>query len=132
MALLRKGKILLICNSAAITVGLLFLLMPGSLLPEIYLPGFDKLAHFTLFFMLTWEIMLLIARSVDNSKIKWNYAIIIVFVVLLGAVSEIYQSLVPGRNMDFSDFVFDVIGGFVGIFSFRLFGSKLSVHERSK
>ena len=72
----------------------------------------DKLAHFGEFFVFGW----LVARAFDG--LGWSEKKHFVWTVLigiqLGAVDELYQGFVPGRERSVLDLLADVLGAAAG------------------
>ncbi len=80
--------------------------IPGSNLPSSSLLEFDKLIHFTLFFVLTG--LWLAARS----EARIDRGLVILGLILLFAIgSEYYQELMPiGRTAELRDALADSVG----------------------
>jgi VanZ family protein len=53
-------------------------------------------------------------RREAGQGVKGAIAFAVAFVVLLGAADEIHQQWIPGRSMEFLDWVADVTGGTTG------------------
>lgn len=80
-----------------------------SFLPQI--PHFDKIIHFVLYGL--WGALISYSlyrfpQKLFHTKLR----IISLFVILfsLAALDEYHQSFVPGRDMDFLDFIADCAG----------------------
>jgi VanZ family protein len=71
--------------------------------------GRDKLAHFAAYLVLG----LLLARGQTLARISPLWALVIGS--LVGALDELYQSIVPGRHMDLTDWVADSLGVVAGV-----------------
>ncbi len=114
-----------------------------SLIPTLSAPGpefllRDKLAHFVEYFILG----LLLFRSVrwNISASPWaTFGFLVSVAVTIGALNELCQSLVPGRDMSIGDWVADTLGAAAGIalFTFtplggRTTGDKLLGAEEEK
>lgn len=71
----------------------------------------DKLAHaaffFVLAFLLTWFVSLPVALA-------------IMFVLLVGAADEVYQSFLPGRVAGWDDWLADMAGAGLGLIMFQV------------
>ena len=78
-------------------------------------PGMDKVAHFG-FYGVAGFLCALWRRESGRSG-RRAVAFAVVFVVLLGASDEIHQRWIPGRSMDFLDWVSDIAGGVAGALS---------------
>jgi len=77
--------------------------------------GMDKVAHFG-FYGVAGFLCALWRRESGRSG-RRAVAFAVVFVVLLGASDEIHQRWIPGRSMDFLDWVADIAGGVAGALS---------------
>lgn len=87
----------------------------GNALPKINVDfGIDKVAHFVLFGVQAWLIILAsrVNRNASIEKIKWKSVHIAVIISLLyGIFIEILQATVfVNRSYDFADMVADGIG----------------------
>lgn len=98
---------------------LFLLLKPGVGYEQVVLfENEDKVAHFTLFFNLSFlwqrEFQRILAFNFKTSII---YSA--VFTVVLSGLTEVAQDFIPYRGMDIADFGFNIIGVIVGlIFAF--------------
>ena len=75
-------------------------------------PGMDKVAHFG-FYGVAGFLCALWRRESGRSG-RRAVAFAVVFVVLLGASDEIHQRWIPGRSMEFLDWIADASGGTAG------------------
>ena len=75
-------------------------------------PGMDKAAHFG-FYGVAGFLCALWRRESGRSG-RRAVAFAVVFVVLLGASDEIHQRWIPGRSMEFLDWIADASGGTAG------------------
>ena len=77
--------------------------------------GADKVAHFC-FYGVAGFLCALWRRETGRG---WRraFAFAVAFVALLGAADEIHQYWIPGRSMDFYDWVADLTGGTLGAFA---------------
>jgi len=71
---------------------------------------FDKVVHFSVYGLLGT----LVVRAVGRSR--WVLAVLVVS--LFGASDEWHQSFVPGRSMEFADWVADTLGAAVAAFGY--------------
>lgn len=84
----------------------LFLLLFATLQPgseATGIPYVDKIAHFILFFFLTWNV-----RHTFHHKSMLN--VVMIFVLLLAPLTEVLQLYIPFRNFDYLDILADVLG----------------------
>ncbi|MDJ0720948.1 MAG: VanZ family protein [Desulfobacterales bacterium] len=83
------------------------------------LPGFDKIAHVSVYALLAW----LAARAFATLPLKpsagWVPWAAAIFAVLYGLSDEAHQSFVPGRSADAWDLVADTIGAAIGALFYR-------------
>ena len=103
-------------------------LTPGEQLPETPdVIGFDKLVHFSLFFILTflWYRVGREHRKEKLNKIKFitNY---LVFGIGIAILVEYLQRFIPGRSFDLWDMVANLLGGAVGTVCFYILYRKQS------
>ena len=78
-------------------------------------PGADTIAHFG-FYGVMGFLFVLWRREIGTgaaAAVVWAA----IFAALLGAVDEYHQQWIPGRSMDFLDWVADFGGGTAGGFS---------------
>jgi VanZ family protein len=89
--------------------------MPGNNLPPVGLWQFDKIAHFTEYFILA----ILLFRYL---RINWHfpapriYFWCVAFTALFGALDEIHQMFIPLRYCTWQDFAADSAGALAGFF----------------
>ena len=75
-------------------------------------PGVDKIAHFCFYGVAGFLFALWRREAGAEAAAAVIWAAI--FAALLGAVDEVHQQWIPGRSMDFLDWVADFAGGTVG------------------
>ena len=95
--------------------------LPGDDLPKLgfQIPHIDKIVHFGLFYVLS---ILLCAELKFQTKLSFrNIAIVSVIIVgVYGATIELLQHYVfVSRSGDYVDLLFDILGGIVGVVTFR-------------
>jgi VanZ family protein len=101
--------------------------------PEFWLR--DKVAHFIEFLIL--GILLFRAVGWQVSASRWvTFGFLTSVGATIGAVNEVYQTFIPGREMSLGDWLADLAGVAVGIglYAFTSFGVSSSVppaRERS-
>lgn len=78
-------------------------------------PGFDKLAHFTIYGVLGMTILFAQSEKTRNNALNSGFWVMLV-ATLYGISDEIHQSFVPGRQPD----VFDVLADSFGAFTVSL------------
>ncbi|HET7153238.1 MAG TPA: VanZ family protein [Candidatus Kapabacteria bacterium] len=89
--------------------------IPGPQMPKVVLSVPDKILHVCEYSVFAF----LIYRAIKNQR-RWKglirVAIIftIVYASAYAASDEFHQSFVPGRTMDFYDWLADTIGAFTG------------------
>ena len=76
--------------------------------------GADKVAHFG-FYGIAGFLFVLWRREIGTGAavaVVWA----VIFAALLGAVDEFHQQWIPGRSMEFFDWMADFAGGTAGVF----------------
>lgn len=99
-----------------------------SSIPSLHAPGprfllKDKLAHFSEYLILGLLLFRSFRWDVSRSRVA-TFGFLLAIGATIGAVDEVYQSFIPGREMDINDWYADVLGvAFaVGLFAFTGFG----------
>jgi VanZ family protein len=87
---------------------LIAVLWPGSQIPSVGIGGFDKLVHFSLFFI--WSVAVRYDFS-PNFKWPWGWLVGLLF----SASTEVLQIFAEDRAFDYWDILFDGIGLSVGL-----------------
>ena len=77
-------------------------------------PGADKVAHFGFYGVMGFLFVLWRREIGTGAAVAVVWAAI--FAALLGAVDEFHQQWIPGRSMEFFDWVADFAGGTAGGF----------------
>jgi VanZ family protein len=98
----------------------------------LFFPGFDKLTHCGLFFVLVvfWSNGLLWQQNVKHLSYK-SAAIILFFAILYGGLIELLQLTVfTWRSCEWPDFFSDTLGACMAIFSIVVIERALS-HEKN-
>lgn len=87
--------------------------LPGRYLPTfVPFPHADKLVHLTLYGVLG----LLTGRALFRTDRLGQWPLFLVlFFMLFGALDEWHQQFIPGRSMEFGDWLADSTGVLVGI-----------------
>ena len=89
-------------------ISLIFILssIPSSVVGSIQIFGLDKIIHFSEFFFLG----LIFKYSIQEYKYIYYWLIF-----LIPVIDEFVVQNISGRNVDIYDFIFDVVGLFIGI-----------------
>jgi VanZ family protein len=91
--------------------------MPSDLVPR-QVSTFDKAAHFSMYCVLA----ALLTQHLSEVTRPWRAAIIaIAIATVYGAVDEWHQQFIPGRSIEFADWVADSLGAVTGAFMMALF-----------
>jgi VanZ family protein len=91
----------------------------GSSIPGLTSPGpefffKDKLAHFIEYFIM--GVLLFRGIGWEAGGVRWvMFGFLFSVAATIGAVDEIYQSYIPGRDMNTTDWLADMAGAAVGI-----------------
>ena len=83
----------------------------------------DKVAHFGCYGAAGFLFVLWRMESGKGAAVAVLCAAL--FAALLGAVDEFHQQWIPGRSMEFSDWVADFVGGSAGAFGAAVAVSRL-------
>jgi VanZ family protein len=86
-----------------------------NLQTPVDLPHADKLAH--LGFYGVMGFLFALWRREASDPVPRAILVAILFIVVLGALDEGHQSFIPGRSMEFNDWLADMAGGGIGSFS---------------
>jgi VanZ family protein len=94
-------------------------LKSSSNLPNIeLLPHQDKIAHLGLFFILGVTIYFNLYKTLN---LKYVILFSLLNSIFHGAITEILQNYMKnGRNGDIYDFIFDILGGILGVITAEL------------
>lgn len=97
---------------AVVALILIAILMPGDSVPEVGIPGIDKVIHFGMFF--TLAVVFYLEYFKNNKKLPiWYYAFAVIFI--FASSTEVMQIFAIDRSMDLLDLSADIIGIFIGI-----------------
>jgi VanZ family protein len=83
-------------------------------LPETGITGLDKAAHFIAYAILALAIALWPGEKRWKSRPFWTALLVVFLTALYGAVDEVHQSFVPGRDASVFDWAADVVGAVAG------------------
>jgi len=86
--------------------------------PEIF-PHIDKIAHFSIFFLMTFFLII--------GRLKKNYALI--FCILYALLTEIIQTFLNYRTGSIFDFVSDILGITFAIFFIFFLEKRAKEHK---
>lgn len=86
---------------------LIAVLMPGQSVPEVDVPGIDKLVHCGMFGMLTFCFYFEYYR---DRKMLPHFLSVLLAVCLFGLATEVMQLFAESRSFDLSDLAADAIG----------------------
>ncbi len=88
--------------------------LPSNEMPDIHMS--DKIEHFLGYGVLTILITFSLLVQSKNKLLKAKaYLATIIIVSVYGALDELHQMFVPGRDCDFYDWVTDFAAAFFGI-----------------
>lgn len=112
-------------------VGLIFLV---SSIPSLTAPGprflpTDKIAHLVEYSLL--GALLYKAGGGRLGRFPWaELAFLVVVGASVGALDEVYQGYVPGREMSIYDWCADVIGTMIGVLAMRRWSPAVTKENR--
>jgi VanZ family protein len=98
--------------------------VPGKELARLGIHAWDKAIHAAEYFPLGAVLMawLLSRRSSKGQRAPWrDVAVVAGLVIVYGALDEVHQAFVPGRQMSFADAVADTLGGTIGAMATLVF-----------
>lgn len=92
------------------------------------IPGFDKIAHFLMFFAFAIALNFdwLKKQIPKRTNIIRLVSVLIITMAFGGAIEVLQETMDIGRSMEFSDFISDTIGGIAAIFSWKYLFSKIA------
>jgi len=103
---------------AALIIGLSS--MADVHLPKVQFVEMDKVAHFCEYAVFCWLVFRSAAHLHPRVGIEEASFLSLGFVALFAFADELYQSFVPGRQSDPSDFLTDVAAAMVVVVALRL------------
>jgi len=102
--------------------------IPIEKLPKLF-DAQDKFEHLAAYFILGILLKMSFTFQKRYLFIRKNSAVIsFIIIIFYGMFDEIHQLLIPGRYCDFFDFLFDLIGGTIGIFLIHTLMKRNPVH----
>lgn len=104
---------------------IILLLIPSNELPDVdeleLFPGFDKVVHMGIFFILAVLLYWEAAMKSQWKRNKWNTVLkVVLSTVIFAFLTEEAQRLVSSRSTDIIDFFADCIGIGMATFAFLL------------
>lgn len=85
----------------------------------------DKVEHFIAYFVLGSLLTLALHFQKKNPSItKRTFLIALILIFIYGAIDEIHQYFIPGRDCDFFDWLADILGGSAGVVIISRFVNK--------
>jgi len=103
----------------ALILGILMLL-PQDQIPDSQLLSYDKLAHIAVFAVLSFLISITYLDKEKRSTTKTAFRALTISLVY-SSLLECCQYFVPGRSLDWYDFLANYTGGLVGVIIFSIF-----------
>jgi VanZ family protein len=103
----------------------------GLTLPFGTFKLFDKVAHLTEFAGLGLFLTIAFRGSLSKKRRRHTMLLVIAIGLSIGVSDELYQSTVPGRMVDFFDWVADAAGILVGSVVARISAAVVAAEERS-
>ena len=101
---------------AIVYIALIFAIssIPGSIHGRIPFRIFDKAAHLVEFAGLGLFLMVAFRGSMPRAGLRHVLLLVLAVGLAIGVLDELYQSFVPGRAVEFLDWVADTIGVVLG------------------
>lgn len=93
-------------------MGTIFFLshQPSTTLPLPQIPGFDKLAHATVYACLAGSVIYAVPIRFRTVKPLLTAMTVVLFCLVYGISDEYHQSFIPGREPSFGDLLADTTG----------------------
>ncbi len=103
---------------------LLLGLSPGEAMPDTDVwdfLSFDKVAHFFIFAVLSFLLIIGFTKQYSFKFVKYNAQILAIgFSIFYSLLIELGQALIPGRSMEYADLLANCIGALSGWVIFYL------------
>ncbi len=99
-------------------MGTIFFLshQPGDTFDSVlFFPGEDKIAHFTIYFLLGWSVIYACGWHKGAARVKRCGVVTISICLLYGLSDELHQYFIPGRSTSLADLVADFCGAGVAV-----------------
>jgi VanZ family protein len=87
--------------------------------------GFDKIAHFIAYAVLTVAAGLWISSVTWRRRPRLWFLLVAAIAAAYGIIDEVHQFFVPGRNCNLWDWIADVVGSIAGAALIRAFCNRL-------
>ncbi len=100
--------------------GLIFTLTHIPNPPKLHVSWFDKVEHAAAYGGLALLLSAVVWRM--TRSMSMTAGIVLGLVAGYGAIDELTQMLVPNRSADYRDWIADVVGGLLGVATFRVLG----------
>lgn len=98
-------------------------LLPGQTFPKVEqsIIGLDKLVHILMYIPFAWTLVFGFKLQNRFSSLQQNaFLIALAIVVFLGVFTELLQKLLtPDRFAEYLDVVADIVGGLLGLLTYR-------------
>lgn len=96
-------------------------LLPGNNIPDVSIPGLDKLVHFLIFGILMF-LMLYDFRKIQKPKAACLNLVSASFIFCIGygILIEVAQHYIPGRSFSVQDIMADSAGIVAAYFIFKI------------
>ncbi|HET8860764.1 VanZ family protein [Marivirga sp.] len=83
--------------------------------------GFDKIAHFSVFAILSFLLILGFSKQYTFLFVRYNAVILSISISFMyGLTIELVQTLIPERGLELSDIIANTVGVFAGWIVFYL------------
>ncbi len=96
----------------------LVILIPGNSMPSLVffdVMGFDKIVHFFSFTLLTFMMIIGLAKQYSDGCYYFNiYYLTVLSLLGYGIILEYIQGYVPGRSFELGDILANTLGVFFG------------------
>lgn len=100
--------------------GLIFYLSSVPSHASTHLVIQDKIAHLGAYFIFSFLLARIVFYNQREIPTRYLFWVTVFIVAFFGFTDEFHQSFVPGRTVDFFDWVADVLGGLFGALTFWL------------
>jgi VanZ family protein len=98
--------------------------------PDIGITFLDKVAHLAEYFIFIWLALRAFSKPPFSLQGGRVYGLAISVSILFAAFDEYYQSFVPGREADFVDWLFDILGTLLGAVAYFRMAGKRRIRHR--
>lgn len=117
---------------ALLWAGFIFYLSAQPSLPSPPIIFKDKIAHFGVYFILAFLLARIVFYKPKEIAERYLFLVVVVLISIYGITDEFHQSFVPGRTVDFFDWVADTVGAIGGAgffwFAYRVRRPKMLLH----